>query len=149
MLLADFAHDVDHVGGRTRGMDMGAGAHRLLSELGQEGIQLIGNMRLDALEFDPKLLEVDLFDRAVARTAPVLLVGANVAGEIGVVQRLFVALVEGDIVFELFDALVEGGMDHPNNSSTKSTATLPGPCTPTVNDISISAVRLGPVQSEA
>jgi hypothetical protein len=33
--------------------------------------------------------------------------------------------------------------------STKMTNTRAGPCTPTVSDISMSAVRLGPVTSEA
>ncbi len=148
-LLTNLANQIHGIGSRGGGMHLGPSAFGLAGELRQEIVQLIGDVGFDRLELDPHPLEIDLFERPIPVAAPVLLVGADIASQHGVVHCLLVAFVEGNGVVDLFDALVESGVGHPNNSSTKSTATLPGPCTPTVSDISISAVRLGPVTSEA
>ncbi len=100
MLLTNLANDLDHIGCTGRGVDLGSGTLCLFSELRQKAIELVGDVGLDSLELDAKLLEVDFFERTIAGATPILLVGADIAREIGIMQRLFIALAEGKFVFE-------------------------------------------------
>ena len=83
VLLAYLAHDLDHIGRAGGGMDFGSGALCLFSELRQKAIELVGDVGLDALELDTQLLEIDFIERAIAGTAPVLLVRAMLRARLG------------------------------------------------------------------